>query len=475
MIGEETLLTGGFQTYDSIDSIDQNKEFTYFTELKLLLRGSAPLVITFVLQYFTSITSTISAGKLGATELAAYSLGISTFNVAGLAIFQGIVTSLDTLCSQAYGSGNLHGVGLYFQRCSLILLVSMIPLAAFWWNSGLLLGYFIDDHTLVNMSQTFLRWHIIGVPGLIFFESGKRFLQAQHIFHAGTYVLGIMVPVNLILNWTLVWNKSTSLGFIGIPIVIAITYWSMSLLLLAYVVYINGMECWGGLSKQALGNWQAVLKLAIPGVFMVIAEFIAFEIQIFLAAKFGTEAIAAQSIVSNLAAFLFQIPFAYSVVISTRVGHYIGLGNIKGAKTDCKVFFTSAPFIGLFNFSVFYFGRFALTRIFTSDESIVCIATWLNILAGINQIADAFNVLGAGVLRGQGRQKIGSVLNSIAFYGIAIPLGYTLAFKLDLGLYGLWYGLVLGVVFLAAGECIAIYTSDWGAIIAVSQKLHGGV
>lgn len=473
MIGEESLLTGAFQTYESIDSIDQNGKHTYLSELKHLLRGSAPLVVTFALQYFTSLTSTISAGKLGATELAAYSLAISTFNVAGLAIFQGIVTSLDTLCSQAYGCGNYHGVGLYFQRCSLILLAVMIPLAVFWWNSGILLGCFIDDSKLVSMSQTFLRWHIIGVPGLIFFESGKRFLQAQHIYHAGTYVLAIMAPVNFILNWALVWNKHTSLGFIGIPVVIAITYWSMSLLLLAYVVKVSGKDCWGGLSKQAFFNWKPVLKLAVPGVFMVIAEFIAFEIQIFLAAKFGTEAIAAQSVVSNLAAFLFQVPFAYSVVISTRIGHYIGMGNIEGAKVDCQVAFTSAPFIGLLNFSIFYLGRYSLTKIFTTDEQVIRIAAWLNILAGINQLADAFNVLGAGVLRGQGRQSVGSVLNSIAFYLIAIPVGYVLAFTLDYGLNGLWYGLILGVVFLAMGEGISIYASDWKTIIAVSQKLHG--
>ncbi|KAI5963930.1 hypothetical protein CANMA_003527 [Candida margitis] len=474
MHSEESLLNGGFETYSSIDAIDDSKTHTYLSELNHLLRGSAPLAVTFVLQYFTSLTSTISAGKLGAAELAACSLAVSTFNVTGLAVFQGIVTSLDTLCSQSYGSGNIHGVGLYFQRCTLIMFSVMIPLTVFWCNSGFVLGYFIDDPSLVSMSQTFLRWHTIGIPGLIFFESGKRFLQAQHIFHAGTYVLALAVPLNLLLNWILVWNKGTSVGFVGIPIAIAITYWSISLLILAYVVFIDGMKCWGGLSKQALVNWSAMLRLAVPGVVMVIAEFVAFEISIFLAAKFGTEAIAAQSIASNLAAFLFQIPFAYSVVISTRIGHYIGMGNIAGAKLDCQIFFTSAPFVGVANFCIFYFGRFALAKLFTTDEQILRIAAGLNVLAGINQLADAFNVLGTGVLRGQGRQTIGSILNSIAFYLIAIPLGYVLAFDLHFGLSGLWYGLILGVVFLAAGQCVAIYVSDWSSIVVVSQKMHDG-
>ena len=85
-------------------------------ELKHLTRSSFPLVVSFVLQYVFSITSVYAAGRLGAKELAACSLAICTFNITGLAVFQGMATSLDTFCSQAYGSGNKKMVGVYFQR-----------------------------------------------------------------------------------------------------------------------------------------------------------------------------------------------------------------------------------------------------------------------------------------------------------------------------------------------------------------------
>ena len=47
-----------------------------------------------------------------------------------------------------------------------------------------------------------------------------------------------------------------------------------------------------------------------------------------------------------------------------------------------------------------------------------------------------------GILRGQGRQHLGGIANVIVYWFIALPVGLTLAFKADWGLYGLWAGMV---------------------------------
>ena len=98
------------------------------------------------------------------------------FNITGLAVFQGMATSLDTFCSQAYGSGNKKMVG-YFQRATLLMLATMVPLMLVWWYSGSILNQLVPDPELVSMAQFFLRIHAFGVPGLILFESGKRFYR----------------------------------------------------------------------------------------------------------------------------------------------------------------------------------------------------------------------------------------------------------------------------------------------------------
>ncbi|ODV79546.1 MATE efflux family protein [Suhomyces tanzawaensis NRRL Y-17324] len=479
MNAEEPLLTGAVD-YENYDSLNQDLtqggkyQVSVKSEFVFITKSSIPLVATFFLQYLLSVTSIYAAGKLGPKELAAASLGVCTFNITGLAVYQGMATSLDSLCSQAYGSGRIENVGLYFQRCSMMILaITIFPLFFIWWFSGFLLGFVIPDAELVAMTQTFLRISSFGAPGLLFFETGKRFLQAQHIFNAGTYVLLVIAPLNLTINWLLVWHPVYGLGFIGAPIAISIIFWLTSILMLCYVLFIDGKKCWGGLDLQkACSNWSPMLKLAIPGVIMVEAEYLAFEVLTIFAASFGTEALAAQSIASNVGSLTFQLPFAIAVSISTRIGHHVGKQDVEGAKLVTRLSYIFGTISALTNFSLVFFGRHALGRLFTSSEEVLKVSNVILILLAINQLCDSYNVLGAGVLRGQGRQRIGSILNLISYYAIALPVGYALAFYGKFELRGLWFGLIAGVFFLAVAELVAIVRSNWRQIMIDSHGRH---
>lgn len=475
MSAEEGLLTGA---YDSLayDSIQRKEESTASvkSEVAFVARSLGPLVITFFLQYLMSVISIYAAGKLGAKELAAASLALCSFNITGLAIYQGMATCLDSFCSQAYGAGKNELVGVYFQRCSLMVLtLTMFPLAPIWWWSGSILRHLVPDAELAAMSQTYLRITLAGAPGLLFFETGKRFLQAQHIFNAGTYVLAVLVPLTFLTNWLLVWHPRYGLGFVGAPLAAAIGYWLISGLMLLYVVFVDGRKCWGGLDlKKALVNWGPMLKLALPGVVMVEAEYLAFEVLTILAASFGTTALAAQSVASNIGSLAFQLPFAVAVAVSTRIGHFVGMKDIRAASIVTRVSFVFAGAIALFNFTFIFLGRGFLTSIFTSDADVVAEGKRILVIVATNQLSDGFNVLEAGVLRGQGRQQVGSYLNLASYYAIALPLGYMLAFPFKLELDGLWLGLITGVMFLAATEFVCILKSNWEHIVAESEGRH---
>lgn len=62
--------------------------------------------------------------------------------------------------------------------------------------------------------------------------------------------------------------------------------------------------------------------------------------------------------------------------------------------------------------------------------------------ANYTQLGDALFGVTTGVLRGCGLQKIGAIVNLIAFYLIGVPLGALLAFAADLEIVGLWIGTV---------------------------------
>lgn len=167
--------------------------------------------------------------------------------------FLGLATSLDTLCAQAYGSGHKHLVGLQFQRMTFLLLLCYIPIAILWWHGEALLALVVPEARSAELAGTYLRVLILGGPFVAVFEAGKRFVQAQGLFHATTWVLLVAAPVNVLVTWLLVWKLE--FGFIGAPISVVFTEMLMPVLLFLYVWCIDGYQCWGGFSKRAFKNW----------------------------------------------------------------------------------------------------------------------------------------------------------------------------------------------------------------------------
>jgi MATE family multidrug resistance protein len=258
-----------------------------------------------------------------------------TAAITCFAPFQGLATSLDTLCAQAYGSGHKHLVGLQFQRMSCFLFCLTLPVVAIWWFAEDILRQIVPEPESARLAGVYLRVMIFSIPGFILFEGGKRFTQAQGLFQATTYVLVIVAPINAFLMWLLVWRLEY--GFVGAPVAVAITENLLPIFLFLYVRFVDGHQCWGGFSRRAFSNWWTMIRLALPGMVMVEAEWLAFEIMTLLSSRWGAEYLAAQSVIATLATITYQIPFPMSIAASTRVANLIGAGLVDAAKTTAKV------------------------------------------------------------------------------------------------------------------------------------------
>lgn len=166
---------------------------------------------------------------------------------------QGLATSLDTLCAQAYGSGHKHLVGLQAQRMTWLLWLLMIPIAVVWWFSEPILAALVGGGQTATLAALYLRVLIVGMPGVAAFESGKRFVQSQGLFHATTYTLLIGAPLSFLQNWLFVIQAGW--GFAGAALAMAVTQTLLPILLMFYVQLFEGSECWKGFSRKAFSNW----------------------------------------------------------------------------------------------------------------------------------------------------------------------------------------------------------------------------
>ncbi|CEP63750.1 MATE family efflux transporter LALA0_S09e01662g [Lachancea lanzarotensis] len=439
-------------------------------EARVILKQAIPLTLTFFMEYSLAVTSMIVIGHYGTSEnLASASLAVMTFNITGLAVIEGLSTSLDTFCAQAYGAQKYHKVGLYFLRCTAMMMVAAVPVILFWCSSAFWLKFVIPEHQLLADAQTFLRISALGLPGLIWFETGKRFAQAQGVYDAGTWVLLITIPTNVLLSIVLTKN----FGIVGAPIATAISDWLSALALLIYCRYFEPRvgDCWYPFNtswhhfKRLFQHWGAMWSLAFPGLVMVESEYLSFEILTIMTSRFGVEAIAAQAVVANVGSLAYQIPLSIACVVSTRIAGYIGTENIKNAKIVVRASYAVSAGVGLFTCLILVFGRKYLAQIFTKNDQVVTVAFHLMPILAINQLYDSVAIFSAAVLRSQGRQGIGGLLNVLGYYVIGIPLGGWLAFgPLDLELKGLWYGCGTGIFTLAISLTYYVLRSNWTEI-----------
>lgn len=449
------------------------------TELVALVRSSVPLVATFLLQNSLSTVSVFSVGHLGAVELAAVSMGAMTANITGYATIQGIATALDTLCPQAFGAEKYTLVGDFVVKCTALICVVMVPVLISWVFFGYqLIALMIPDLETAQLAAVYLRYISPGIPAYIVFECGKRFLQAQGVYHVSTYVLLVAAPLNLVMNLLFV----RAFGYVGAPIAVSINYWIMAAGLVVSIFYVDKrstpsnmapLACWSGFSvKKALEGWGALVGLAIPGLVMLEAEFLAFEILTLMASYLGTLELAAQSIATCMALLTYQVPFAVGIALLTRIANYLGAGLADCARLTTRVALLFGLVVLLLNFAFLFLFQTQIARAFTNDERVVALLRLVMWLVATMQVLDAMNANSAGCLRGQGQTKIGGIVNLFLYYVVGIPLSIYLAFYSPIkgALLGLWVGSTVALTIIGGVQSYYALCADFGKLCADARR-----
>jgi MATE family multidrug resistance protein len=188
-----------------------------------------------------------------------------------------------------------------------------------------------------------------------------------------------------------------------------------------------------------------MVRLALPGLVMVEAECLAFEILTLASSYFGTTTLAAQSVLATTSAITFQIPFPISIAASTRIANLIGATLSEAAKTSAKVALVMAIGVGLLNAILLSALRGFIPRLFTDDPAVIEIVANILPLVAAFQLFDALAANCNGILRGLGRQEVGGYVQLFCYYAVAMPISMGTAFAAGWGVYGLWSGVAIAL------------------------------
>ncbi|KAJ3111959.1 hypothetical protein HK100_002497 [Physocladia obscura] len=438
----------------------------------VLLKTSAPVSLAYMLQNSLQTASVLIVGWMGPDELAAAAFAFMFAMVTAWCMALGSATALDTLCSQAWtGASDKREIGIHLQRALLCMSLMFVPVAALWWSAEPVLRALGQEPQLAENAALFLRWLTLGAPGYIYFEATKKFLQAQGIMDAGSYVLMIASPINVLLNYLFVWHPAFALGFIGAPIATSITYWLMLCLLVLYIVYIDGMAGWGGWNRKACTNLHSFMSLALPGIFMVSTEWWAFEIVALAAGLLGRVPLAAQSVIMTTDQVINTLPFGISIATSNRIGNLLGLAlPAKRPRMSALASAGVASGVGGVLMVAMWLSREKFGYLFSDEKEVIELVSEVMPWVAMFQVADGLAASCGGSLRGMGRQHVGAAVNVFAYYVIALPLGFLFAFRMGFGLEGLWIGQCIALFLVGILELIVVFRTNWNAEIEICQE-----
>lgn len=421
-------------------------------EWRALLSIAVPVVVVQVGMMFMGVVDTLMVGHVSATALASVALGVLyVYNVIIIAI--GALMSLDPLVAQAVGARDDAAVTRSIQR-GLVLAVALgVITMAGTIPAGALLRAFRQPAAVIPDAASYIHISAIGLIPFLGFVVLRQSLQA--VGRLAPIVVTIIVAngLNAALNWVFIYGHlgAPALGVNGSAVATAVSRWAMALMLLRLAwpelrPHLHAMDR----SVFAWRPLRRMLALGLPIGLQQFLEISAFNAVGLLMGIFGAVQVAAHQIAINLAALTFMVPLGVASAAAVRVGHAIGAADGPRARRAAVIAYLVGTGFMTTTAALFLLAPRALAALFTTDAPLVALAASLIPIAGVFQIFDGLQAVGAGVLRGLGDTRVPLMAMLSGYWLIGVPVSVVLAWRTGLGPQGLWWGFVAGLASVAA-------------------------
>jgi MATE family multidrug resistance protein len=428
------------------------------TEWKQLVLLGAPILVAQLAQMANGVIDTVMAGHASAEDLAGVGIGTSLW-VPTLLFFAGILGAMQPTISGHRGAQELHKIMPTTWQGIYISLVAMVLMILFLTNLQPLLGLLQLDEKTAYIADGYLQAFAWGVPALLLLTALRGLTDGLGHTQIIMFFSLLSTLLNLPLNYIFIYGfdfgafQLHAMGGIGCGWATSIANWTATLALL---IYLNTSRIYQ--QFHLISNWAApaademkrLLKLGLPIGFSSFIEVSMFCMIALFLAPLGAITVAGHQIVLNLISLVFMLPLSMGIALTLRISFLAGAKDHEEARLLARSALLLALTIGCTNALFLFLGRNWLASLYTSDLAVQTIAAQLFVLGAIFQIADVVQVTLMGVQRGYKDTKVPMIIMLVSFWGISLPLGYTLTFKdwitEPMGAAGFWTALIVGLI-----------------------------
>ncbi|SDN69001.1 MATE family efflux transporter [Pseudomonas jinjuensis] len=423
-------------------------------ELKELLTLATPIMIAQLATTAMGFVDAVMAGRVGPRDLAAVALGNSIW-IPVFLLMTGTLLATTAKVAERYGAGDQPGTGpLVRQALWLALLVGPLAAAALWFLSEPVLRAMKVEAALVEPTLFYLRGIAFGLPAVALYHVLRCFSDGLGRTRP-SMVLGICgLLLNIPLNYTLIYGHFgfPALGGPGCGWATGTVMWSM---LLGMLFWVNRAPVYR--PSRLFARWErpdtAVIRrlvaVGLPIGIAIFAESSIFSVIALLIGELGEKIVAGHQIALNVSAMVFMIPYSLAMAITVRVGQNLGAGAPRNARFVAGVGMCTALGYACLSASGILLFREQIASLYTADPQVIALAASLMVFSALFQFSDGLQVTAAGALRGYQDTRATMLMTLFAYWGIGLPVGYSLGLAHWLheptGPRGLWQGLIVGL------------------------------
>ena len=409
-----------------------------------------PILITQVALYMITFFDILMTGRYDTYHLAGVTIG-SSFWVPVYTGLAGILMALTPIIAQLVGSKQKDDVrpsvqqGLYVA----IVLSAIVFLVIFFVVTPFIESMPLEEQVRV-IAIDYLRGMSFGLLPLFGYTVLRSFFDALGATRVSMAVILLATPINILLNYLLIFGNwgFPELGGAGAGYAAAITYWIVFLIAcliargLGPFVDYQLFAQWG---KVSLAKWKEILLIGVPIGLAIFVEISIFSAVTLFMANYSTEVISAHQIALNFSSLLYMIPLSISMGATILIGQEIGAGRTRDALQYSYLGVGLAIVFSFISITILLLFREQIASLYTNDLNIVKLSIHFFIYAAIFQLSDAVQAPVQGALRGYKDVNVTFIMAIVSYWVIGLPVGYIMATYSELGPYGYWIGLIVGL------------------------------
>ena len=376
----------------------------------------------------------------------------------------GLLLAVSPLTAQAIGSKNSRRARQVL-RMGMWLAVGygVICLLVMWQGRAILIAM-QQPVLLAEYAELYLRLNAIGMPSVFIYMTLRNYVTALKKPLPPVIITCLGAAVNTGLNLVVlrVWQGETALAAIGLTTSISFTL--MLVALAGYMRFHHEINRTRPFARLWRFHSEVIGKLLLVGIpigITIVSETGMFIVGGLYTGVFGTVAIAASGISTQIAAIAYMLPLSISYAAVIRVGHAAGAQHaaqvIRAAIAAIVVVVVACLLLTIF----IALCRLPLIALFIDPSDpyiaeVIALALPMLLVVAAFQLSDGLQGVFTGVLRGISDTRVPAVISVVSYWGIGVAGGIVLASPLGMGPLGIWFGLAAALTIAAiiiGGRC----------------------